>query len=101
MALSFFRSLGACVCVLYAASSAAACINDRESDKAEKEFKSRYIEQQAPGSSPTSSPSNHEENRLVSVGATVVGASLLVGAVTITVLPRRRNLGSLPRDDAR
>jgi hypothetical protein len=86
MSRLFTRLFGAWLCLGLFAPAATACINDRESEKAEKEFKSRYIDQQKPDTTPTTTP----ENRLLTVSATAVGAVLLIGAVTITVLPRRR-----------
>ncbi len=84
------RLFGALILLGFLASAATACINDRESDKAEKEFKSRYIDQQVPkNTAPETSPTP-TENRLLTVGATSVGAMLLIGAVTVTVLPRRK-----------
>jgi hypothetical protein len=82
------RLLAAWLCLGVLAPAASACINDRESDKAEKEFKSRYIDQQTPTGTTPTSPA--PENRVLTVSATAVGAVLLIGAVTITVLPRRR-----------
>ncbi len=90
MSRRFLRLLGVCLSLGLFVQVAAACINDRESDKAEKEFKSRYLDQQAPSGTSPASPSSPPENRLLTVGATSVGAVLLIGAVTITVLPRRK-----------
>ncbi len=67
----------------------AACINDRESDKAEKEFKSRYIDQQTPKNGVPATPSR-PANWTGSVSAASIGGVLLIGAVAVTLLPRRR-----------
>ena len=89
MSRHLLHLLGACLALGLSVSTATACINDRESYKAEKEFKSHYLDQQTPQDAvPTSSP---PANGLLTASATGFGALLLIGAVTITVLPRRRN----------
>jgi len=58
MTRRLFGGIAALFCVGLLVPSAAACINDRESIKSEKEFKSRYIEQQPPNTTtpPTCCP---------------------------------------------
>ncbi|HBI45008.1 MAG TPA: hypothetical protein DDY78_19450 [Planctomycetales bacterium] len=68
--------------------SASACLNDRESSKSEREFKSHYDDPTAMPADPT--PSSAPTDRLVAYGGTGLGAALLVGALTVTFLPRRR-----------
>jgi hypothetical protein len=68
--------------------SASACLNDRESSKSEKEFKSHYDN---PPAKPTdSAPSLAPTGSFVIYGETTLGAVLLVGGLTVTFLPRRR-----------
>ena len=71
------------------AASATACLNDRESAKSEKEFKSSYGD---PAPSPPSDapPYSTPTDRLLLYGGTGVGAALLLGGLTVTFLPRRR-----------
>jgi len=90
MTRKLIRLFGAVIVLGLFTSVAAACINDRESEKAEKEFKSRYIDQLVPKDGVPTSPPSPTENRLLTMSATGVGAVLFIGAVTITVLPGRR-----------
>ncbi len=77
------------LCLAVFTGAAAACINDRESSKSEKEFKSRYND--PPTLQPTDSPpSSSPTDRLFVYGGTGLGAALLVGGLTVTFLPRRR-----------
>jgi hypothetical protein len=85
--------LAALVGSLLFAAAATACINDSESPKAEKEFKSRYQEVKPPAGSPSKPPesnSGDSTNQTVLLGGTGVGAALLIGAVGVTLYPRRR-----------
>jgi hypothetical protein len=76
----------ASVALLVPTSLASACINDRESEKSEKEFKSRYIEVPAP--TPQSEPAP-SDNSLV-YGGTTLGVGLLVCACALCVTASRR-----------
>jgi hypothetical protein len=69
--------------------AASACLNDRESSKSEKEFKSHYGDP-PPAMPADPTPSSAPTDRLVAYGGTGLGAALLVGALTVTFLPRRR-----------
>jgi len=70
-------------------SMAPACINDRESLQSEKEFKSSYIEKEAPAPQqyePQPSPGD----QLMVFGGSGIGAALLIGACVMGfVRPRR------------
>jgi hypothetical protein len=67
---------------------ASACLNDRESARAEKEFKSSYVERPStPPIAPTESPSVGQP-WLYPV-LTALGGVLLAGAVVVSVWPRR------------
>ena len=67
----------ACVTVLCQASLVSACINDRESRRSEKEFKSSYQEDQSPvpQTSPEEAPSAYP---LLTYGGSGLGLTLLV-----------------------
>jgi hypothetical protein len=69
-----------------AASTATACINDRESPKHEKEFKSNYLEQQPPGAE---GPLAARQNGMLVLSGLGI-ASLFLGAVAGTVVVARR-----------
>ena len=71
------------------AASAAACLNDRESAKSEREFKSHYGDP-PPAPAPTESSPTGSPERLFVYGWTGLGAALLVSGLVVTVLPRRR-----------
>ncbi len=62
---------------------AAACLNDRESIRAEKEFKSSYQENQTPA--PTYQPNSTPSIQLLTYGGSGLGAILLVGACALCV----------------
>jgi hypothetical protein len=65
------------------ASIASACMNDRESNQSEKEFKSNYLEQPVAPASPP--PVSHD---LVVMGE--VGSGLLLGAFALGFFFTRR-----------
>lgn len=65
---------------------ASACINDRESIKAEKEFKSQYEAQPAAPALSEPVPAPHE---LVTYGAFGGGVLLLVGAFALGIVKTR------------
>ena len=79
------RLLLAAVFVLASVSIAPACINDRESNKSEKEFKSNYLEQPV---QPTSPP--EPESNLLVVGGTTAGTGLLLSAFALGFFFTRR-----------
>ena len=67
---------------------AIACLNDRESLKAEREFKSQYQEKPgAPAASPSEEPST---NDLLTYGGIGGGALLIVGALALGVVKTRQ-----------
>jgi hypothetical protein len=66
-------------------SVANACINDRESNQSEKEFKSNYLVQpQQPQSTP------EPKSNLIAEGGVTVGVSLLFGAIAIGFFSARK-----------
>lgn len=65
---------------------ALACINDRESQRSEKEFRSSYIEVEKPAYQPPPPP----ENNLLIYGGSGLGASLLLGAGLLGLVRSRR-----------
>jgi hypothetical protein len=66
-------------------SSASACINDRDTYKAEREFKSTY-EKAAPAPSPSPDPAPGEtRERLLTWGGGGTGVLLLLGAFVLCV----------------
>ena len=69
-----------------AASTATACINDRESPRHEKEFKSNYLDQQPAGVEGPVAAKQHGMLVLSGLGI----ASLFVGAVAGTIVVARR-----------
>ncbi len=75
------------LCLTVFATAASACLNDRESSKSEKEFKSRYND---PPAAKPADPSPSPTDRFFVYGGTGLGAALLVGGLTVTFLPRRR-----------
>jgi hypothetical protein len=83
--------LGLCALMLLAAAArpARACINDREVIRAEREFKSQYLET-APATEPSSKPSDTQESA-VPVAFLGGGAALLLGAMASV-----QNLGKRP-----
>lgn len=83
-------SLSALVVLMSLAGPAAACLNDREIDSAEREFKSNYQEKAAPSPSPAQ-PSS--DDRLLVWGGAGAGSVLLVGALVLGLtMPRRRDV---------
>jgi hypothetical protein len=68
--------------LLSQAAFASACINDRESEKSEKEFKSRYIDVK-PEPAPEVSPP--AKDNLLVYGGSTVGAGLLLAAFGLCV----------------
>ena len=83
--------LSALVLLAAAALPARACINDREVNRAEREFKSQY-RQTAPTTQPAPSPSGTQESTLplAFLGG---GAVLLLGATATVLSPRKRPCG--------
>lgn len=79
--------LSALFLLALAALPARACINDREVNKAEREFKSQYL-QPAPASEPAPSPAPPQDKALP-VAFLGGGTVLLLGA-TVTVLNLRK-----------
>jgi hypothetical protein len=71
-------------------SSAFACINDREADNAEREFKSQYHEKPAAESPSPISPPGSTGDSLKEYGPLVLGGTLLVGSM---VQVRRKSKG--------
>jgi hypothetical protein len=87
---TFFKSLlFACIVVAATNASARACINDREINKAEREFKSSYptvpsVEQISPDElTPPPGP------RIVRIAAVGVGAGLILAAGAILTFTKR------------
>ncbi len=80
----FFLSMSLCLFLIAGWLPAArACINDREVGPAEREFKSNYMENAAPESTPRYRPSEeHQGTPLALMG---LGAALFVGAVVTNV----------------
>ena len=78
--------LAATFVFLAQASIASACINDRESNQSEKEFKSNYLEQPVTPVSPT-----EPENNLLVIGGTTAGTGLLLSAFAVGFFFTRRN----------
>jgi hypothetical protein len=77
------------LCLVAFTTGASACLNDRESSKSEREFKSRYND--PPAAKPADpAPASSLTDRLFVYGGTGLGAALLVGGLTVTFLPRRR-----------
>jgi hypothetical protein len=73
-------------------SSAAACLNDRDIIKAEKEFKSTYEPKSAPAETPRYEPEAplNGKGQLLTFGGGV-GTMLLVGAVVLGLRKSREN----------
>ena len=71
------------------AASASACINDRESSRSEREFKSHYGDP-PPATPAPEPPYQTPEGHFLAFGGSSVGAALLLGAVSVTFWPRRR-----------
>jgi hypothetical protein len=69
------RSVAALLTILAIAAPASACINDREVDRHEREFKSNYLDPILPGSL---SPEAEPAVRPLAYGG--LGAALLLGA---------------------
>jgi hypothetical protein len=80
---SFLNLLIVCFIFGVCALPAVACINDRESQQSEKEFKSSYIENQTPPASP---PDVTGDNQLLTWGGGGLGVALLVGACALCVV---------------
>ncbi len=78
------KSIAMALAVLGAtAAPVLACINDREVDKSEREFKSHYLDQQpTPSASPQSDESTNRGD-LVIYGGMGTGTLLMIGAVVV------------------
>ncbi len=63
--------------------AASACLNDREVEKTEREFKSSYMEKPAP-TAPTS-PEPAPVNQLLTYGGSSAGAVLLLGGFVLAL----------------
>lgn len=61
--------------------SAYACINDREADNAEREFKSQYQEKPASAAPPPAAPSASTSDQIKEYGPLVLGGALLIGTL--------------------
>lgn len=61
--------------------SAYACINDREADNAEREFKSQYQEKPASMAPAPTPPSVSTSDQIKEFGPLVLGGALLVGTL--------------------
>ncbi len=83
--------LTAAVLLGLAALPARACINDREVNNAEREFKSHYVDPTPSEAAPAASPSPSTGDHLEFYGPLTMGGLLLIGAFVQTWLtPRRR-----------
>jgi hypothetical protein len=80
------RRLLAVAVFLTCTSLASACINDRESNQSEKEFKSNYIDKPVQPASPAPT----DNNNLLVIGGTTAGTSLLLGACAVGFFLTRR-----------
>jgi hypothetical protein len=80
--------LSALMLLAAAALPAPACINDREVNRAEREFKSQY-RQTVPTTQPAPAPSGTQEKALP-LAVLGGGAVLLLGAVSTVLSPRKR-----------
>jgi hypothetical protein len=80
----FFSLLTALLVLVVHVSSASACINDRDTFKAEREFKSTY-EKAPPAASPSPESPAESRERLLTWGGGGAGVLLLLGAVVLTV----------------
>lgn len=81
---SLFRGFFSLVAVLFLSAVASACMNDRETVPAEREFKSNYMDQKPqmqPAPAPDGSPTIIE--KLIVDGGIWSGAFLLVGACVL------------------
>ncbi len=85
-----FGFLAAAVLVGLCALPARACINDREVNNAEREFKSHYVDPTPAESSPPAGPVTSAGEQLKFYGPLTLGGLLLVGAFVQTFTPRRR-----------
>jgi len=70
-------------------STATACLNDREVNNAEKEFKSRYIDQSPPQYQPQ--PQQDIKDQLMTYGGIGAGSALLLGAFVLGAIKVRRS----------
>jgi len=86
-----FGWLLAALCLLGLAPAATACINDGELVPTEREFRSRYQDQQPPP--PPSTEDNRFRKGPLVYGLWGGGAVMLAGALTLTVWRRRRSDG--------
>ena len=69
--------------LLVPAGAATACLNDREVERTEREFKSSYIEKQAP---PTPTyPEPTPKNNLLTYGGSGAGMVLLLGGFVLAL----------------
>jgi hypothetical protein len=82
MRLSLFRLLTPALILAAQVSMATACINDRESLRSEKEFKSSYIENQ-PRVAPSYQPEPSGDNQLLTFGGIGAGIALLVSGCVL------------------
>jgi hypothetical protein len=64
-----------------------ACINDREVNRTEREFKSQYL-QPPPATNPSPTPSQEPVMPVAFLGG---GAVLLIGATLMVLNPRQRS----------
>jgi hypothetical protein len=87
---AFSRLLLATFCLAFSASTAFACLNDRDINQAEREFKSSYQEDQPATPSLESQPSDLKEKLLV-YGGGGAGAVLLIGAAVIGLTTVRKS----------
>jgi hypothetical protein len=85
----FLVAMSAGLLALSAACPARACINDRDVNRSEREFKSSYQDRQPAGEpAPQYTPPAPDQTRpFAMLGA---GSALLVGAAVITLRPTRR-----------
>jgi hypothetical protein len=84
----FLVILTAALILHVAVPPASACLNDRESIKAEKEFKSSYQENQSPA--PTYQPESTPGIQVLTYGGSSVGALLFIGACALCVSRTRK-----------
>jgi hypothetical protein len=77
----------AALCLTIFAPAASACINDGGLVPTEREFKSRYLDQQPP---PPQNPGGYPSKRLLVYGLSGGGTVMLAGALTVTLWRRRR-----------
>ena len=81
-----------CACILFGtAASAPACLNDRETDALERQFRSRYQSPANPGSDPGSASDpdisqlpTHSEWNPGALATSATGLGLIAGSILIT-----------------